>query len=341
MGIAFLGDMMLGRHVAPYVDAAGVRGLLTGIAPLTAGRSLVANLESPLTAGGGPASLLAARPGCAAMLADAGVAAVTIANNHAFDEGWPGVAQTISALSGAGVLHCGAGADRAEAAQSAVITAGGQRVALLGFCYSPPASRNTAGVAYLYDDTVQAAIRRARAESDFVVAMPHAGVELSRWPTFRDQRVYRDMIRHGANLVLGSHPHRVQVMEVFEGKPIYYGVGDCIFDSYLPGMWERFWIPPRHPASFGLEARHADSTTSLVVTLDFLDGQPVIDHHPVRATDGPAPAPLPDDERRAWLAAFERETHLFQHDPGVNQERARVQDLLFGELRARGLPCPE
>jgi len=64
-----------------------------------------------------------------------------------------------------------------------------------------------------------------------VIAMPHMGAEYTPAPDELKTRVYRSMIDHGADMVLGDHPHWVQTTEAYKGKLIVYSMGNFMFDQ--------------------------------------------------------------------------------------------------------------
>lgn len=64
-----------------------------------------------------------------------------------------------------------------------------------------------------------------------VVAMPHMGVEYVPTPDQLKTSVYRSMIDQGADMVLGDHPHWIQTSEAYKGKPIFYSMGNFMFDQ--------------------------------------------------------------------------------------------------------------
>lgn len=64
-----------------------------------------------------------------------------------------------------------------------------------------------------------------------VIAYPHSGAEYKAEPDQIKTDLYRSMIDHGADLVIGDHPHWVQTTEVYKGKPIIYSMGNFMFDQ--------------------------------------------------------------------------------------------------------------
>jgi len=91
---------------------------------------------------------------------------MSLANNHAFDCGIRGFEQTKTALAEADVLCFGAGLNRSGAAAPAVLDVDGFKVGIIGFSFTLPVAQDVPGVAYLYDDTLDMAVDKARDEVD-------------------------------------------------------------------------------------------------------------------------------------------------------------------------------
>ena len=339
MGFAILGDLMLGRHVTALIERQGVAALLSDVRAAAGGRPLVANLESalcdqsPAIADG--VTRFAAPTTLAWDLRAQGVAAVSLANNHVLDYGDEGLRATINALDHAGIAHTGAGRSRLEAIAPVILEIGDLRVGILGFSYIQAATDNQSGVASLYDTTVDEAISRVRPAVDFLVAMPHAGIELFQYPLPRDQRIYRRMVDLGVDLVIGSHPHCVQAAEVYAGRWIYYGIGDCLFDNHEDEVWHRFWSARGHPRRYNLSAPRDLPRFSLMVIVDFTDRSATVTPIPLKLD--PAPRRLTSDERPAWEAAFAGLATSLQSDDAVLRQRCAIEEDLFASLKERGL----
>ena len=137
------------------------------------------------------------------------------------------------------------------------------------------------GVAFLYDDTVDVAIKSKR-EVDFLIVMPHSGIELYQYPLKRDQKIYRRMVELGADLVVGSQSHCVQAMEVYLTNPIYYSTGDLLFDLFHKDTILDFSSNISHPKKFGFASNFNLSQFSLVIKIDIIDGKLFVKHHPVQ-----------------------------------------------------------
>ena len=167
-------------------------------------------------------------------LRNAGIDVVTIGNNHIGNAGPDGVVETIRHLDELGVAHVGAGRDEAAARAPAWFDIAGQRVALLGYDAIRPAYNATAkraGSAGLVSPRYGADVAAARhAGADVVVVLPHWGVEYSATPTVAQRAHARALAAAGTTVILGSHSHVTGAMELIDGRPVLYSLGNLIFD---------------------------------------------------------------------------------------------------------------
>ena len=163
------------------------------------------------------------------VIAAAGIDAVNTANNHSFDYGDVGQADTRKALAGAGVAATG-GVDEVT-----FVDVRGTKVALVGFAtYGWGADLRDAA-------QVRDLVRRARAGADVVVVMLHAGAEGTdaahtpnrvEWHLGEDRGNSRAVahlaVDEGADLVVGSGPHVLRGMEVYRGRLVAYSLGNLV-----------------------------------------------------------------------------------------------------------------
>jgi poly-gamma-glutamate synthesis protein (capsule biosynthesis protein) len=177
-----------------------------------------------------PAALPAARR--------AGVDVASQANNHAYDQGPDGLVDSLDEIRDAGLAPVGAGRDRAEALRPATFELNGWRVAVVGIDevldpVTMVAGPDTPGTAAGHDfDLALRAIRAAAARADVVVVAIHWGVELDTQPrAYQVQEAHR-MIDAGADVILGSHAHRLQPMGRYRGRPIFYGLGNFVWPRF-------------------------------------------------------------------------------------------------------------
>lgn len=160
---------------------------------------------------------------------------LNLANNHALDQGKDGLLYTKSALIREGLTPVGVGANLKDAWQGQVYSVKGVRVGFIGASYS---SINDGGqvkndyVARIEDTAkLKAAIADLRTRADYVVVTMHAGVEYTRTPNSAQTTFARTAIDYGADIVIGAHPHWIQTNEIYKGKPIYYSLGNFVFDQ--------------------------------------------------------------------------------------------------------------
>ncbi len=173
-------------------------------------------------------------------LVNAGIDYVSIANNHIGDAGDNGILQTISNLRKRGLKYSGAGKDVTAARAPAMLEANGTTVAVLAFDAIDKgdyAGRKEPGSSALTLRRVETGITAAReAGADVVIVFPHWGVEYRSKPFARQQELARQIIDAGADMIIGNHAHYAAAMEVYEGKPIWYALGNFVFDQ----TWSEF-----------------------------------------------------------------------------------------------------
>ncbi len=225
--ILFVGDIMLDRNVARRTREAKdpaypFRQLPVGW--FDTFDYAVANLEGPVTdKHRSPEKSIdfLFDPSVISVLKAQGIDAVSQANNHALDQGSPGYEDSVRRLREAGLLVFGHQVQD-DAIALATTTVHGVRLALLGF--------NTTDHRM---DRIAAAqvIHEARTQADWVVVSMHWGAEYRHTPPpdVVDQAHW--LIDQGVDIVIGGHPHWVQGMERYKGKPIIYSLGNFIFDQ--------------------------------------------------------------------------------------------------------------
>jgi len=168
-------------------------------------------------------------------LKNAGIDYVSLGNNHIRDAGANGIVQTIANLEKRGIAWSGAGKDLAQARQPAMLEANGTKVAILGYdtiakYYAASATR--AGSAQMTAAVVKTDVAAARkAGADLVIVFPHWGAEYDPTPFAGQQRLAHAAIDAGADIVIGNHAHWAAAMEVYDGKPIWYALGNFVFDQ--------------------------------------------------------------------------------------------------------------
>lgn len=172
-------------------------------------------------------------------LAAAGFDAVSAATNHIkncnlSNCGDRAFLETLENLRRVGIAPIGAGLNHADAMQPQVFEVKGVRFGIVSLGEIEPlafAGEDTPGIAILNEDNLRAAIAEARRLSDVVIAMPHWGPEYSPNPNW-NQRTYAQVaVESGADLVVGNHTHVVQAIQTIDDVPVFYGLGNFVFDQ--------------------------------------------------------------------------------------------------------------
>ncbi len=227
--VLFVGDIMLDRNVARSAAAEGAYALFaTSTRELFADADLrVGNLEGTITSkksiAQADSSILrfTFAPALAAeVLKSLNFDAVSLANNHALDFYDSGYKSTRSNLEEFGVPSFGHPLN-ATSTLSAKLERGGKPLCFVGYME-------------LFDDattTVVSEIETLRPDCWKVTVFAHWGVEYTASSTKRQQAEAHQFIDAGADLVIGAHPHVVQEVEVYQGKAIFYSLGNFMFDQ--------------------------------------------------------------------------------------------------------------
>lgn len=198
-----------------------------------------------------------------------GINIVSLANNHFFDLGIEGAKHTIELLDRMGIKHVGGGLNLEEASKAVIETINGETVAFLAFCdyeekyvgWCPYATETAPGVNPMYENHVAAEIKKYKSKCDYVVVMPHWGKEHTYMTTNHVYRMAKLMIKNGADLILGSHPHRVQPVVNFKKSSVAYSLGNFLFPN-------RLLVPPR--------STYYCDTPIDITTLPTTDGYPYV-----------------------------------------------------------------
>jgi len=248
-GLEFESDLEMGRH--PFQR---IRDLIR-----SADISFV-NLETPITDRARRAydAALVSPPSFADGIAWAGITAVSVANNHAFDAEGEGLIHTLEILDQVGVRRAGGGRNLEEARRPVILERNGIRVAILAYAqFVNPGQRVTAfalpdlsGVAPMDPFLIEEDIRRVRDQVDHVILSFHwSGGGSNDSSTKVDPHpegiaFAHRMIDAGADMILGHHAPLPRGIEIYRGKPIVYSLGKLIFghnhETWTDQMMVRF-----------------------------------------------------------------------------------------------------
>lgn len=175
------------------------------------------------------------------MVRYAGFKGVTLANNHVFDYGAEGLRDTVAACKSKNLDIVGVGNNLKDAATIFYKKIQGKIVAFINCCEHEfsiatdvqPGANPLNPIQQFYS------IREARLRADYVIVIVHGGHEYFQLPSPRMKELYRFFIDCGADVVANHHQHCFSGYEVYNGKPIFYGLGNFCFDNdnFHDGIW--------------------------------------------------------------------------------------------------------
>lgn len=240
--LAFAGDVHFEHQVRellrqPGTDEEALRSALS------AADFTMVNLETAITERGTPVEgkKFTFRAPATALdyLANLGVDAVSLANNHAADFGDVGLQDTLAAKATSRIPMVGIGTNHDEAFAPLSLTLKGTSIAILASSqvtdetsrlFSATASSPGIATNHESNDALVAAVESARAEHEVVIVFLHWGTEKDTCPSDAQQDVTEALAAAGADVVVGSHAHRVQGTGWKDNTFVGYGLGNFIWD---------------------------------------------------------------------------------------------------------------
>ena len=245
LNIIFTGDILLDRGVRRVINHHGVDHLFSdGIdSVFRSAQIVVGNLECPATKIESPVFkqyIFRSEPKWLDTLRQHGITHLNLANNHSIDQGREGLLDTKQNIEEAGMVPIGAGASMQEAAGPVLLASSPRKVwlvpslrlALENYSYltdKPCVSQEP------MDSLMQRVFQLRKADSTAVIIVSlHWGGEHTSKPVPRQRMEAHQLILAGADALICHHTHTLQTIETFRGKPIYYSIGNFIFDPTHP-----------------------------------------------------------------------------------------------------------
>ena len=232
---------------------------------------------------------------------------VTLANNHFYDFGYGGVANTLEACKKYGIDTVGGGINIKEASRVLYKRIGDQTVAFINCCEHEfsIAGETTAGSNPLNPVQQYYDIHEAKTKANHVIVIVHGGHEHYQLPSLRMVETYHFFIDSGADVVVNHHQHCFSGYELYKGKPIFYGLGNFCFDNKdkRKGIW----------------------TEGYVVSIDFNNTEVLFTLHPyVQCAEYPTIDILPNDAYASRIAELN----------GIIKDIEALRDKCQGHYRA-------
>jgi len=254
VSIAVTGDVMFARKMPDVLslDSSPFKGVRSVTSKVDL---LLINFENAATSSGDALKgdvALKCSPDFVKLARANNLTVAALANNHAFDYGVDGMRDTVDNLKNADITPIGAGNSESEAHQAVVKDVNGRKITILNYMDSdnfkeysqdvmPYAKGSNPGYSAYNSDDAKKQIGENN-DSDLIIAYMHFGNEYSTSPNDNQVKIAHELIDYGADVVIGSHPHVPQGIEMYNGKPIFYSLGNFIFDQSNPDTHVAYFV---------------------------------------------------------------------------------------------------
>lgn len=181
-----------------------------------------------------------AKPQTVSYLGDMGVDLVSLANNHAYDYGEDAFLDTMDVLREAGITYMGAGRNLSEARRPVYYIINNMKIAFVAATQierldnpdTKGATDTSAGVFRCWNgEELLKTVQEAKDNSDFVIVFLHWGTENSEEIDWAQEKQAAEVSAAGADLIIGAHPHCLQQINMVNGVPVVYSLGNFWFNS--------------------------------------------------------------------------------------------------------------
>ena len=229
--ILFVGDILLSRNVSTEIEARHTFPWETLKSQFQSYDLVVGNLEgaigvpSGIVQSGIQSPIFGIDSLHVPLLRQAGFKVITLENNHSLDFGEAGKTKTIDALRRNQISPVFLDNSPQFFTVNDVVIA----VVALNIVLSKDSSKNQ-----VPSIEIKQKLRLARSLAKMVVVSVHWGSELLEWPNKEQRDIAKWLVKNGADLIIGSHPHVVQKPELVDCKPVFFSLGNHLFDQKYP-----------------------------------------------------------------------------------------------------------
>jgi len=283
MKIIIAGDYYPSGRVKRIIESKDYASVFNDIIPIVKSSDYsIVNYESPVVLGNyapikkcGPN--LSSTKNAVEAIRYAGFKMVTLANNHILDFGPEALRDTVKTCNEYEIDTVGVGNDLSEASKIFYKTINNKILAIINCCEHEfsIATANSAGANPLNPIQQYYKIKEAKENADYVLVIVHGGHEHFQLPSPRMVETYRFFVDAGADAVVNHHQHCFSGYEYYNGKPIFYGLGNFCFER--EGKVNTLW------------------NTGLLLELQFDDGQIQFNMYPYFQCNGSPTIKLMDD----------------------------------------------
>lgn len=242
-----VGDIMLGEQplcnnfgVSSVIKRRGVNFLFDNVRSLfSKGDVIFGNLECCITnedtANMQNNKFFCADPGVIEGLKNANFNVLSVANNHIMENGEIPFQNTVQLLRDSNIHPVGI------ANEIEIFNIKGYKIAFLAYSFIEDNIPNSSYNKIHSEGPILQDIKKIRSGVDFIIISIHWGFEYVPYPSPDQIRIGRKLVDVGADIILGGHPHVTQSYEVYKNRPIFYSLGNFIFDhTYIPTTQESF-----------------------------------------------------------------------------------------------------
>lgn len=316
---------MLARGVNAMIKKRGMEFLFEKIRPVFGQyKYRFINLECPITKLSYPPNKpfsFRADSSFVGILTAAGVTHATLANNHIDDQTADGATDTDNILAENGISAVGLREKEASVCKPAEISLERRKLAVFGALGIDMKSTN---IWYSQDSVFLNSVKTYKKEnpSAFVVVYVHWGNEYRKFPSIDQVSQARRLIDIGADMIIGHHPHVIESIQYYKGKPIFFSLGNLIFDQH-----------------------DLDTKRGIIAGLTFRDSSVETDIVPYDIKED-RPVPLLPDERQGFkqsLLSISDEISLYDNDDGwrlkekqpSSKDADTVGETIFSPIRIK------
>ena len=244
VSVFVVGDIMSHGKVMKSAEQFGYKSFFKYVEDRIQGADLaVSNMEFPLA--GKPYSgypVFSGPESFPQYLSDVGFDIFLLANNHVLDKETAGLRRTIDVMEQRGWTYTGVAADERSDTllNPLMVHVRGMRIAIVNFTYGTNSGGGAVWpkVHYMRKESLLPIMKKAR-EADIVLVFPHWGVEYMLRHDAQQEDMARWLVEHGADAIIGAHPHVIQDVQYIGSVPVIYSLGNALSNQNdLPARLE-------------------------------------------------------------------------------------------------------
>lgn len=197
------------------------------------------NLECPITLQNNPLPkqiVFRGRPELISILQKSKITHASLANNHANDQHAQGLRDTYRVLDSIGIYTVGAGSQTNSSCKPIELTDQGSTIAVFSYLDLRISRDETENLCACEAENLATKIWEYKNNHPraLVVCYIHWGIEYNPSPSVGQRETAKMLIDAGADAIVGHHPHVIQKIEYYKHKPIFYSLGNFVFDQMSP-----------------------------------------------------------------------------------------------------------